>query len=676
MQQQGSYYKGLQEAQDTFPVRWDWTLGSRPFGKRNGGQGINASLLPHENVNAALPAASIYVDGAKSSALIDTGCSRTIIDADRCQSWRRAIVNVMMIGDMSRLCCGDGMVTASTEEGSSAKISVLVLCGKPLRFDLLLRITLEKHWEAWLLDQQDRYNSDKEIVKCAAISINEPDFTATFNHRSQAWTVAWNWSEEPTPEAEDNRVAEYAVAAEIRLDHERKLRTWMSSGWLVPNKEEELGPLKGLIPQMAVLQQHKSKVRPVMDFLQLKCQVDVFIANADVYKAKLRECRQKGSNVSLLDLNRAYRQVRVQKSLWPFQTIKRYYLIRLGLGLNVAPLIMKAIVSAVLSQEEAVGHAAFAYIDDIYFNEDVMSATCVREHLARFGLEFKDPERLEDGAWALGSAVAMKHGKLRWKRGSMVPGSLDIVTLRAVFSLCGRFVRHFPVCGWLCVACRVLKRRASSVTKSWDDETRDNLLQRMISETVDFVRWDDPAHGDWCVDRRELNVWVDDSSLAIGVALERHETVLEDACWLRPENDAQHINLAELDAVLKGINLALQWQCKLLRVKTDSVCVHHWVSDTLTRRTWVHTKAATEMLIRRQLNTLKKLMKEYELTVDVVLSKLHVKCSTKLHVTFPTLASSVECSPMAREIWVQSKVESYQRLKKWYLMLPCLTLSI
>ena len=31
---------------------------------------------------------------------------------------------------------------------------------------------------------------------------------------------------------------------------------------------------------------------------------------------------------------------------------------------------------------------------------------------------------------------------------------------------------------------------------------------------------------------------------------------------------------------------------------------------------------------------------------------------------------------MAREIWVQSQVESYQRLKKWYLMLSCLTLSI
>ena len=31
---------------------------------------------------------------------------------------------------------------------------------------------------------------------------------------------------------------------------------------------------------------------------------------------------------------------------------------------------------------------------------------------------------------------------------------------------------------------------------------------------------------------------------------------------------------------------------------------------------------------------------------------------------------------MARETWVQSQVESYQRLKKWYLMSPCVTLSI
>ena len=35
----------------------------------------------------------------------------------------------------------------------------------------------------------------------------------------------------------------------------------------------------------------------------------------------------------------------------------------------------------------------------------------------------------------------------------------------------------------------------------------------------------------------------------------------------------------------------------------------------------------------------------------------------------------LECSSIAQETWVQSQVESYQRLKKWYLIPPCLTLS-
>ena len=40
------------------------------------------------------------------------------------------------------------------------------------------------------------------------------------------------------------------------------------------------------------------------------------------------------------------------------------------------------------------------------------------------------------------------------------------------------------------------------------------------------------------------------------------------------------------------------------------------------------------------------------------------------------LAWWLEFSPMSRETWVQYQVESYQRLKKWYLMPLCLTLII
>ena len=150
---------------------------------------------------------------------------------------------MMTIGGMSRLCCGDGIVTVSMEEGSSAKISVLLVRSKPLGFDLLLGINVIKALGGMVVGSTRSVQlSNKEIVKSAAISINELDFTTTFNHWSQAWTVAWKWSEGRAPEALDNRVAEYPVAADIREDYEQELCTWMSNGWLVPYKEEELGP--------------------------------------------------------------------------------------------------------------------------------------------------------------------------------------------------------------------------------------------------------------------------------------------------------------------------------------------------------------------------------------------------------------------------------------------------
>ena len=147
----------------------------------------------------------------------------------------------------------------------------------------------------------------------------------------------------------------------------------------------------------------------------------------------------------------------------------------------------------------------------------------------------------------------------------------------------------------------------------------DDLLVRMVKETIARVKQDDPVKGDWCVQGDELNVWVDASSLAIGVLLEKDGAAVEDACWLRPMNDAAHINLAELDAVMKGVNLALQWKVRKLRIHTDSLCVYHWISDTLTGKARVRTKAASEMLIRRRLETIRKLVTEYNLSVDAVL---------------------------------------------------------
>ena len=110
------------------------------------------------------------------------------------------------------------------------------------------------------------------------------------------------------------------------------------------------------------------------------------------------------------------------------------------------------------------------------------------------------------------------------------------------------------------MAVSFIKRLATTVTKGWDDRIKSASLCNILAETLTSTREANPVGENWCMDGKEITVWVDVSSVATGVALEMNETVIEDACSLRPTNDAQHINLAEYDAALKGVKLALQWE--------------------------------------------------------------------------------------------------------------------
>ena len=82
---------------------------------------------------------------------------------------------------------------------------------------------------------------------------------------------------------------EYAVPCHTRDACENEILQWQWNGWLLPYSEEELGPPKGLIPLMAVVQ--KQKVRLVLDYRELNGFVDAFTANAEVCTQKLREWR-------------------------------------------------------------------------------------------------------------------------------------------------------------------------------------------------------------------------------------------------------------------------------------------------------------------------------------------------------------------------------------------------
>ena len=169
-----------------------------------------------------------------------------------------------------------------------------------------------------------------------------------------------------------------------------------------------------------------------------------------------------GGNCSILDLKKAYLQIHVDPDLYSYQAIvwngEIYLLTRLGFGLSCAPKIMTSIVEKVLSVGKNMSLGVSSYIDDLIVDHNTVSVDDVKNHLQEFGLEAKCPVRLgcDGGSRVLGLSVTPD---LRWKRDNSIPIlSSNQLTRREVHKLLGELTGHFPVVGWLRVACEFLQR--------------------------------------------------------------------------------------------------------------------------------------------------------------------------------------------------------------------------
>ena len=81
---------------------------------------------------------------------------------------------------------------------------------------------------------------------------------------------------------------------------------------------------------------------------------------------------------------------------------QRFCLTRLGFGLNIASLIMRSIVHAVMKQDKIINATTSSYIDDIFVDESMCSTYHVKKHLGQFGLTSKIPEQFRHGTCMLG----------------------------------------------------------------------------------------------------------------------------------------------------------------------------------------------------------------------------------------------------------------------------------
>lgn len=394
--------------------------------------------------------------------------------------------------------------------------------------------------------------------KAKPCKIVDKDFAAEFD--GTKWVVEWFMKGEPPILKNTVGCYEHAMREPVKGEFDREIERWIGEGVLVPwGKEVE----SGVLPLMPVVQPTKNKVRPVLDFRELNTHVMCHTGDdaTDVCGETLRAWRQMSGATTIVDLKSAYLQVHVAKKLWKYQLVKykgkTYCLTRMGFGLSSAPKSMTKILRTVLSKREGLEAATNSYIDDILVDETKVGVSEVVEHLQRYGLATKRPEALEGGT-ALGLRLERERtGELVFKRGNTVPEVKESLNRRELFSVCGKLVGHYPVAGWLRVACSYVKRRAEGV--AWDDKVGEETTQ-IIRDIVGRVSHDDPVRGKWYAPKSEKGVvWCDASSIATGVMLEMGDAVVEDGAWLRKKEDYNHINVAELDAVLKGINLALKW---------------------------------------------------------------------------------------------------------------------
>ena len=109
--------------------------------------------------------------------------------------------------------------------------------------------------------------------------------------------------------------------------------------------------------------------------------------------------------------------------------------------------------------------------------------------------------------------------------------------------------------------------------------------------------------------------------------------------------------------------------CVFFNVFCVSVCVY-----VLFFFSWLH------FYIRcwRHGNSVSYFSKTFQSEKPLIMaSRLRIRCHFCFNNLYQVFTSVwLDCSPIARETWIQSLVESYKRLKKWYLMPSCLILSI
>ena len=457
------------------------------------------------------------------------------------------------------------------------------------------------------------------------VTLKAEDGELRWDNDKQHWTLHWQWRDGQAPTSPiGSGIGQYArhnLSDKQESQFCDEMDAWVENGYLIEYDEATYGPPAAIIPLLAKDQAHKEStpVRPCLDYRGLNAVIKSNPGtDAPACGEKIRKWRQVAdSQFELVDIRKAYLQVRVDPSLLRYQVVvwrgKLYAMSRMGFGLSIAPKFMDIIVRWVTRRWPDVDN----YVDDVLTPAEKRKA--VAAELARYGLPTKPPEHLPE-ARVLGLKLSTTaDGTIMWARRDGVDLSFrQPLTKRGVFQWTGRLTSHYPVCAWLRPACSMLKRLSSAVDR-WDTPVPPSVLQ-CADEVAEQLSAQDPVRGVWHASAESDGDWAvfcDASDLAVGVVLQLNGQVIEDGTWLRDTADKKHINVAELDAAVRGLSLAAQWHLQTVRLVTDSKTVYGWLKQVLGNVRRVKVGGLHKILVERRLEVIADLVQTVGLKVRV-----------------------------------------------------------
>ena len=124
---------------------------------------------------------------------------------------------------------GYGEIKVEVGQVPAVDIEALVVDKQQLGFDLLLGIKVIKELGGVYMTESGEVRFGG-LNRCAAISIDEPDFSVTYDCSNKEWTASWKWVSGHSPSELSYSVQEYMMPCHARDAYENVILQWQWNG--------------------------------------------------------------------------------------------------------------------------------------------------------------------------------------------------------------------------------------------------------------------------------------------------------------------------------------------------------------------------------------------------------------------------------------------------------------